>query len=214
MKKIVWGLIFIGIGILTQAQTSAEWFSQKATQKKYLIQQIAMLQIYIGKLERGYDIAKKGLNTIGGIKNGHLNLDKEFFASLKNINPKVRNYAKVGAILTLNQKIIEISNSANKSLNNNGVLTVSESEYLRRVFESLVEGCASLMDHLITITTAGKLEMSDAERISNIDKVYSEMNERYMFAGSFQSGLRMLCQQRIRAQSDVKMLKGLYKNVP
>ena len=50
MKKL---LIMFLLGMLattTQAQTFAEWFKQKKTQKKYLVQQIAALQVYIGCL--------------------------------------------------------------------------------------------------------------------------------------------------------------------
>src|SRR5258705_8026730 len=109
MKKCLLVLVFIGIGILTQAQTWAEWFSQKSTQKKYLIQQIAMLQVYIGYLQKGHNIAKNGLITIGNIKNGHFTLDKDFFASLRNVNPKVKQYVKVADIITLNEKIVQLS---------------------------------------------------------------------------------------------------------
>ena len=49
------------------AQTWAEWFRQKATQKKYLLQQIAALHVYSGYLSKGYSIAKDGLNTIKSI---------------------------------------------------------------------------------------------------------------------------------------------------
>ena len=40
------------------AQTVAEWFRQKATQRKYLLQQIAALHVYSGYLSKGYSIAK------------------------------------------------------------------------------------------------------------------------------------------------------------
>ncbi len=41
----------------TKAQTFDEWFRQSATQKKYLLQQIAGLQVYIGYVQKGYSIA-------------------------------------------------------------------------------------------------------------------------------------------------------------
>ena len=64
------------------AQTSSEWFRQKATQKKYLLQQIAALQVYSGYLSKGYSIAKNGLNTIKNIKNGDLLQHSNYFTSL------------------------------------------------------------------------------------------------------------------------------------
>ncbi|MCH5688762.1 conjugal transfer protein TraI [Niabella sp. W65] len=49
MKKILlFLLLVVSAGSNLQAQTFAEWFQQKKTQKKYLLQQIAALQVYIG----------------------------------------------------------------------------------------------------------------------------------------------------------------------
>src|SRR5260221_4860823 len=81
------------------AQTYDEWFRQKKTQKKYLLQQIAALQVYIDYAKKGYDIASKGLNTIRDIKNGDFNLHRDFFGSLKQVNPKIKKYAKVADII-------------------------------------------------------------------------------------------------------------------
>lgn len=212
MKKGLLVLVFIGIGILTQAQTWAEWFSQKSTQKKYLIQQIAMLQVYIGYLQKGYNIAKTGLTTIGNIKNGHFILDKDFFASLHNINPKVKQYNKIAAIITLNEMIVQLRGRTNKYINDNILLSGGETNYLNNVFENLIDGCGNLTDQLITIISSDKLEMSDDERIKQIDLIYVEMNERYMFANSFESDLKILVQQRKREQSDVNTLNSLYGN--
>ncbi|ULT42931.1 conjugal transfer protein TraI [Niabella defluvii] len=73
MKKILlFLLLVVSAGSNLQAQTFAEWFQQKKTQKKYLLQQIAALQVYIGYAKKGYNIAKDGLNTIGGFTRGEL----------------------------------------------------------------------------------------------------------------------------------------------
>ena len=53
MKTAMPILLFLFVSMLLSAQTTAEWFNQKATQKKYLIQQIAALQVYIGYLQKG-----------------------------------------------------------------------------------------------------------------------------------------------------------------
>ncbi len=46
------------------AQTFAEWFSQKKTQRKYLLAQIAALNTYSNYLRTGYRVAKGGLGSI------------------------------------------------------------------------------------------------------------------------------------------------------
>ena len=49
-----------------RAQTFAEWFQQKSTQKKYLLQQIAALQVYAAYYKAGNNIAHNGLGSITG----------------------------------------------------------------------------------------------------------------------------------------------------
>ena len=58
MKQFTLLILFVLAGGLSQAQTFNEWFRQKATQKKYLIQQIAALQVYLDYVQKGYAIAQ------------------------------------------------------------------------------------------------------------------------------------------------------------
>lgn len=58
----------------SKVQTFHEWFRQKKTQKKYLIQQIAALKVYLGYVQKGYSIAQKGLTTVSNIKKGNFDL--------------------------------------------------------------------------------------------------------------------------------------------
>ena len=58
MKKLI---IIMLLGMLVtgvKAQTFAEWFQQKKTQKIYLLEQIAALQIYTGYLQKGLTASK------------------------------------------------------------------------------------------------------------------------------------------------------------
>ncbi len=52
MKKLLIVSIIILFTETLSAQTSAEWLSQKKTQKKYLVQQIAALDVYAGYLSK------------------------------------------------------------------------------------------------------------------------------------------------------------------
>ena len=107
MKRI---LLLATVGLFafhsSGAQTTDEWLNQKATQKKYLLQQIAALQVYLGYAKKGYTIVTSGVNTIRNIKNGDFNLHRDFFSRLKNVNPAIRRYAKVADIISYQVKII------------------------------------------------------------------------------------------------------------
>lgn len=96
----------------TKAQTFAEWFRQSETQKKYLLQQIAALHVYLGYAKKGFEIANKGINTVRNIKNGDFNLHRDFFNSLKNVNPNISRFAKVADIIAFQVSIVKQSKDA------------------------------------------------------------------------------------------------------
>jgi hypothetical protein len=62
MRKIISMLFIIAISTNANAQTWREWTKQKETQIKYLVEQIAAFQTYLGYVKQGYDIAHKGNN--------------------------------------------------------------------------------------------------------------------------------------------------------
>lgn len=57
MKKISIILFIMFFVNRSHAQTWDEWFNQKSTQKKYLLQQIAAFEAYLSYAKKGYDIA-------------------------------------------------------------------------------------------------------------------------------------------------------------
>jgi hypothetical protein len=93
MKKIViFSMVLFAGSKHLYSQMADEWINQKATQKKYLLQQIVALQTYIGYAKKGYAIVEKGVSTIRNIKNGDFNLQMDLFNSFKAINTKISNY--------------------------------------------------------------------------------------------------------------------------
>ncbi len=210
MKKILLFLsLFMSAMGSLQAQTFAEWFNQKQTQRKYLLQQIAALQVYIGYAKKGYNIAKEGLNTIGGFTRGEFNLHTDYLNSLKSVNPEIRRYTKVADIIALQVKIVQNYNHTYGRLNSSDAFSNDELAYIRRVFGRLLNDCDKSLDELITITTDGKLEMKDDERIARIDKLYLDMQDKYTFSQSFSNDAKSLAASRIKEKTDVQTSRVL-----
>lgn len=210
MKRTVILFIVLVLAQTLWAQGIKEWFSQKQTQTQYLIQQIAALKIYTGYLQKGYQIAKTGLNTIGDIKNGHFKLDQVFFDGLKAINPKVKNYSRVADIINLHIQAVQLSGKALKAARGIALFNSEELGYAEKVFANNLSGCAGLTDELITVLTPGELQLSDDERIKRIDGIYANMNDRYRFINMFYGDLQTLQLQRDKELRDVKALKKMY----
>jgi hypothetical protein len=209
MKKIVVFLLFAGF-------LNGNMHAQ-SQQRKVLLQQIAALQIYIGYAKKGYSIAKKGLNTIGDLKRGELNLHSDYFTSLKLVNPKIKNYARVAEIVALQTEILACYNRALEQIQQDDLFHGDEIAYIKRVFNRLIENCDNNLYELITIATDGQLEMKDNERMKRIDQLYQNMLENHTFCEAFSNQTRLMSLSRVKDTKDVKTsraLHGLNNNLP
>lgn len=211
MKKFLL-MILLGFGCYqsSMAQNWNEWFRQKKTQKKYLTQQIAGLQIYIGYARKGYRIVDNGLGFIGVVKNGTLNLHQGFFGSLKSINPTVANYAQIGDILLLQLAILNNYRHVSQQIHNNQVFTTEQTDYVKTVFGRLLEDCGDLLEELASLTTRNKLGMDDGDRLQRIDQLYLEMMDKYRFSADFGNDVQQLNSAKSSSKRDVDYLKRMY----
>src|SRR5688572_25460063 len=142
MKFLINILVFFISCQLSQAQTYDEWFRQNKTQKKYLLQQITALQVYIDYAAKGYSIATKGLSTIENIKHGDFNLHSDYFKSLSFVKPAIKHYAKVAAIISMQVSVAKKAQHFINTFKSSKQLTHAELSYLLQVFNNLLEDCA------------------------------------------------------------------------
>jgi hypothetical protein len=168
-----------------QAQTWNEWFRQKKTQKKYLIQQIAALKVYLKYLKEGYDVAKKGLGMIGDIKDSNFNDHSTYFASLSLVNPSIKQSGKIALIAHMQQQIMSEFNKLDNECRENEYLTDDELEYVRDVYSNMLVKCEESISELNTIITDHSSQLKDDERIERIDLIYEDMSDKRDFARSF-----------------------------
>lgn len=208
MKKIIFlAGLFMAVQYAVQAQTFDEWFRQKSTQKKYLLHQIAALQVYINYAQTGYQIAGKGVNTIHSIKNGDFNLHRDFFQSLKTVSPFISKYKKVAAIVAYQVVIIKQVKATLAGIEKTGQFTPSEVVYSKNVLNYLLAECIKTADNLIAVITSGNLEMKDNERLRRVNELYTDMQGKYEFCSTFRKEVQMLSMQRLGEQMEVNNSK-------
>lgn len=214
MKKI---FLFVLVSITMagakdcHAQTFGEWTSQDKTQQRYLLEQIAKLQVYLGYVKKGYNIVSKGLNTIGDIKNGDFDLHQLFFDSRGAVSPVVKKYSRVEDIIRLQAGMMTISRKFLNQCREGGVFNKEELTYFDAVLTALLEQVATDMENLTTVLTNGELLMTDDERIKEIDKIHEQMQHKHAFILSFCGEGQMQSNQIKKELKDIETLQKLYK---
>ncbi|MDX2001775.1 MAG: hypothetical protein SFW35_05060 [Chitinophagales bacterium] len=211
MRKIfLFVLLLNAIVSPLRAQTFEEWFQQKKTQKKYLVQQIAALQVYIGYAKKGYKIAQEGLTTIGGFTRGELNLHTDFFNSLSTVHPEIRQSPKARAIVSLQRQIVREYNQTYPALRKSKAFTDGEMDYMEGVYRRLLEDCDRDLDELKDLVTDDKLQMKDDERLERIERLYLDMQDKYTFEKSFGNEALVLATARKQEQKDIQTGRALH----
>ncbi|MCX2479349.1 hypothetical protein OQY15_09630 [Pedobacter sp. MC2016-15] len=187
------------------SQTFAEFFNQRKTQKKYLLQQIAAFQVYAGYLKKGYTIVDNGLSTVKGFTNGEFKLHNLFISSLKLVSPVIKNDLRVAEILVLQVSIAK----AFSKVKDNEFLSVSDRKYVSSVYSAVLNECAGDLDDLLLVISSGKAEMNDDERLKRLESIYQSMLEKSAFTQDFINNSNQLIRQKQSEKDDVGYLKRI-----
>ncbi|GGB64642.1 hypothetical protein GCM10007424_00660 [Flavobacterium suaedae] len=185
----------------------------QSSRDRVMLQQIAALKTYGSYLKKGYRIARDGLNFIGDLKDGELNLHSLFFEGLDNVSPFVQDYPKAGAIVTLNARIAELQEKLSAQLDD-ALFYGNEKDYIRRVIARVLEGCADDLEELEAVLSQTGYTADDAERIDRIDTLYANTEDRYRFAHDFYDQCMLLVNARAREARSVQQSERLYNLKP
>lgn len=207
MKKI-----FLVILLLT-ASAQIQLASAQAAELKQLvldIQKLAQLKKILGNMKTGFDIVSKGYGTIRDLSEGNFNLHEAFLDGLFIVNPRLRKYQRVADIIRYQTALLKEYKSAYRDFKSSGQFTPEEIIYLGEVYGNLFDRSLQNLDELTIVLTDSKLRMSDDERLSAIDRIYNEMQDKLSFLRNFNQQIKSLEEQRIQTQQNAAELKHLY----
>jgi hypothetical protein len=205
--------------LYAQATLWKETFQQKKTQKEYLLVQIANLQVYIGYVKKGYNIVNRGLTTIENIKNGDLNLHRDFFSSLKNVNPQITNSVKVADIIAFQVFLAKEMKKTYEFCRDNSDFTVQEIHHVYEVYHNMILLTDANLSDLMRILnkkqsrTPIETEMQDGERIKSIDKLYEECYDQLAFVRSFGQDARLVGALRQHERHQINVVGKQYEPI-
>ena len=212
-KHLLTLLIFFLAGTTArraQAQFPGGFFSQQATKERLMAEQIAGYQVYLGAIKTSYHIAGKGLTTAHDLKNGTLGLHRDFFNSLEQVAPVIQRDPKRRATDSLYRQIRSLFASEKQWQLQQKLLSAAELRYFNKVSGGLLAKCRADMNELSGVLTPGRLQLTDAQRLDRLDKLYERMKDKYAFAGYFTAKCRKLAINRQQQQKDREHMRRLY----
>lgn len=212
-KRSSYLLIFSLTGLLAlpaKAQFMGGFFSQQSQKEKLMAEQIAGYETFLAALETGYHVAETGLNTAHELKNGTFSLHSGYFRSLEQVSPAIKNDPKGRAIDSLYRQIRSLFANEQQWQQQKKLLSPAELRYLDQVEANLLAKAKLDMDELDEVPTPGKLQLTDAQRLARLDRLYDSMKDKLAFAGSFTAKCRKLAVARQQQAAEKVKLKSLY----
>jgi hypothetical protein len=204
MKTIKIILLLTCFGGFANAQTS------DLTQLILDIEKLTQLKGILSDMKTGYDIVNGGYNQVKSIQSGNFNLHATFLNGLNAISPAVANYGRIADIILQQANLVTEYNRYKQEFNQSGSFNASELGYMANVYTTLLQQSLQNLSRLTDILMAGKLRMSDAERLKAIDKIYADSSDQYAFLQSFDRQGVVLSLQRSKDINDTQTLKQLY----
>lgn len=188
-------------------------FTQEQEIKQLLlnVEKLAQFKQMLQDMKKGYAILYKGYTTIRNISEGSFSLHESFLDALLDVSPAVRKYKRVSDIISFQIRIARDHRAALTQFKADDKFTASEIEHMANVYKGLFKRCMRSIDELTMVITAGKLRMSDDERLQAIDRIYYSVIDQYSFLKEFNNTAKILALQRKSWKAEIdlgKKIKG------
>ena len=203
MKKIFL-ILFTAISLNSFAQ------SQEAQQLLLDWEKLTQFKKILQDMKDGYQVIHKGYTSIRDISSGYFNLHKDFLDGLMQISPAVKKYQRITDIINYQILIVKQYKAAFNEFKEDRNFTAQEINYISKVYANLFNESIKNLDELAMVITAGKLRMSDDERMQAIDKIYASIEDQFSFLQDFNSSTSYLSLQRQSEQTEIEMSKRIH----
>jgi hypothetical protein len=211
MKKV------IPITVIVLAMSLAVPKAGRAQSVADLLQQLALdyqklsgLKSILSNMYKGCQVVSKGYHAVRDVSKGDFSLHQAFLGSLWIVSPAVRQYPRVADIISDQAALLREYHSAWRTFRKNGHFTPDELAYMLEVYNNLVSASLKNIDDLTMVMTDSQLRMSDAERLAEIDRIYTGSRGQLSFLRNFNDSNYRLAGQRAREASDQQTIKNIY----
>lgn len=195
-------------GLMRPSSCKAQ--AQEMQQLLLDIEKLTQMKSILSDMKTGYQIYQQGYGSISSLSKGNFDLHNVYLTGLLAVSPAVRNYARVADILSMQARLISQYKIQTSLFRQSGSFSVAELSYMSDVYTRLVSQTLEDIGELTNIITAGRLRMSDAERIKSIDRIYANSADRLDFLHAFGNQGIALSLQRSKELANTQTLKQLY----
>ena len=209
MKKRIFWIVLIA-GFASVDSLKAQSIAQDIEQLTLDYEKLAQMKSILKEMYKGYEVVSTGYSNVKNVTQGNFNLHEAFLNGLLAVSPAVRNYKRITDIINNQAEIIKEYKEAYTIFKKDPNFNFDELNYISGVYNNLINESVKNLDALTMVITAGKLRMSDDERLKAIDKIADDTGEKLSFLRSFNNDTQIQALQRAKERNDLQTVQQLY----
>jgi hypothetical protein len=210
MKTIRSCIVLAVVLLTTTTATRSRAQSSDLIQLMLDIEKLTQLKGILTDMKTGYEIINGGYNQVKQIASGNFSIHSVFLNGLLAVNPEIAKYGRVGDIVLDQAAIVNEYQRYYRQFKSGGNFNSGEIGYMANVYGQLLRQSFSNLDQLTTVLAAGRLRMSDDERIKAIDRIYADTSDQLQFLRHFNRQANVLALQRQKEQHGITVTQKLY----
>lgn len=186
------------------AQTFAEFFQQRKTQEKYLLQQIVALAAFSAHARNGYSISELGLKLITGFTGSERDEHHVYFSALN----KIPSFLQPGQRLNTFASRIEIIRATGTRLIRRA--TGNDRPYIRKIVQGVEDHLNEISGVHRAMLTEG-YSLSDEQRLQRVQSLEQALGQAEEFIRRLDISV---CQKNALGRqntSSYHLIKDLYE---
>jgi hypothetical protein len=204
------GLMTVVLWLATSATVLAQSLADDISQLVMDYEKLAQEKKILSDMYEGYRIVSAGYSQIRSIAQGNFTLHQNFLNALLAVSPAVRNDYRVVNIIDNELELVKEYQAVQVYFGSGGHFTAAELSYFTTMYANLLNGSLRNLDELAMVMTPGELRMSDAERLSTIDRIDQDMTDKLSFLRVFNNEGAIQAGQRSVEQNDIGAMQGLW----
>lgn len=130
-------------------------------------------------------------------------LYQDYFQELRDVRQTLTYYRRIQDILETQKDLVRQYRKAWDVFRSQGHFSPSELDYMRQVYEGILEDSLKNLDELFLVVNSFRTQMDDADRLELIDAVADKVNDNYVDLRRFNHENRLLEIQRTQAAREV-----------
>jgi hypothetical protein len=210
MKSVFYSTCWLCVMLLLFVSQDCTGQSQAVKQLQLDIEKLAQLKAMLSNMYQGYSVLSNGYSSIKSEAKAGFVLHKDFIDGLFLISPAVKNAPAIASIIATQASIVAEYKSGLQQIKNSGLLNLSEVSALAKQYAAILKHCSLSLDVLQMVITAGKLQMSEAERLQILGSLVTDLDKQLLSIRNFTSEASRLMALRQKLKKDNRFLQNTY----